>query len=422
MLHRLLYRRKRRDRWWRFLLLKDAYIRDANGTALTSGQQGGLQWAFKRFGYPLPPSLPSFWAVLVSRGAARCPELTPEHLEDLQSRALALDPEALPFMAWLDLFRLCIGIGFFETARILRGKALDRATVDAGGSEVGLSQVTLACYAEVERERFEGARSMLERMASLGCAPRRVEQARWYVSLMSGGPTDPDATGVWVSPADPAFGDTIAGKRVALVGPVATEAAHGSEIDHHDVVVKFGYRGGSQGRDPCMQGARIDLSYYNNTQAKALSRADYKAVFSELRWGVCNNRKGSSFFPDTLPNLRLLTSLQWFLPDTHLNAGPNAVIDMLRFGPGAIRIFNTDMMLSSGRFAGYRQPNDKPTDYTRSFIKTHDPILQYQVMRRLWICGYLKGDDRFEEVMAMGLSGYLEELQKAYGADRCALF
>ncbi|WP_328190377.1 hypothetical protein [Marinobacter sp. OP 3.4] len=422
MLHRLLYRRKRRDRWWRFLVLKDAYIRDENGPALASGQHGGLPWAFKRFGYAVPPSLSSFWAVLVSRGATRCPELTREHLEDLQSRARELNPEALPSMAWLDLFRLCIGIGFFESARILREKALDRALIDAGGATAGLGQVTLACYAEIERERFDEARSMLERMASLGCAQRRLEQARWYVSLMSGGPIDPDAARVWVSSADLAFGDTIAGKRVALVGPVATEADHGSEIDQHDLVVKFGYRGGNQGRDPRTQGERIDISYYNNTQARALSRSDYEAVISTLRWGVCNNRKGSSFFPDTVPNLRLLTSLQWFLPDTHLNAGPNAVIDMLRFGPGEIRIFNTDMMLSAGRFAGYRQPNDKPTDYTRSFIKTHDPILQYQIMRRLWKCGYIKGDDRFEEVMAMGLSGYLEELQKAYGADSCALF
>lgn len=422
MLYRLLYRRKRRDRWWRFLVLKSAFIRDGKSDTRHSGGNTGLQTAFKRFGYPAPAALSCFWEELVAKGALRCPELIPEDLTSIQFHARALDPGLLSAMGWLDLFRLGIGIGFFETARILREKALDRMAMDADDSKAGLSQLTLACYAEVERERFPRACSMLDRMESLGCPPHRITQARWYIALMAGGPVDVDSTVAWASPADPAFGETIAGMRMALVGPVASDMAHGSEIDGHDRVVKFGYRGGSQGRDPNAQGVRIDIAYYNNTQAKALSSSDYKAAFSELRWGVCHNRKGVSCFPDSVPNLRVLTSLQWFMPDTHLNAGPNAVIDMLRFAPAGIRIFNTDMMLSSGRFAGYRQPNDKPTDYTRSFIKTHDPILQYQTMRRLWSCGYINGDDRFEEVMAMGLVGYLEELQKAYGADTCALF
>ena len=109
------------------------------------------------------------------------------------------------------------------------------------------------------------------------------------------------------------------------------------------------------------------------------------------------------------------------MTDTHLNAGPNAIVDLLRFGPGNIKVFNTDMMLSSGRFAGYKPEGDKPIDYTRSFIKTHDPILQYQIMRRLWSVGYVEGDLRFEFVMKMGVREYLEELQKAYGADTRAL-
>lgn len=417
MLNRLLYRRKRHDRWWRFQGLKDAYVRDGAG----GGSSQGLSGAFRRFGYPVPSSLAGFWAALTSKGAVQCPELGVGDLEDIQSRAQALDPGTLPAMCWLDLFRLCIGVGFFQIARILREKSLDRMVLDAQTPSAGLQCVTLACYAHTEREQFSEARSALQRMTSLDCPQHRLDQVQWYLSLMAGAP-ESGAPSTWASPSDPQFGEAISGKSIALVGPVATASPHGRVIDQHDVVVKFGYRGGSPGRDPQAQGQRIDIAYYNNTQAKALAQSDFRKVFSGLRWGVCHNRKGASCFPESLENLRFLTSLQWFLPDTHLNAGPNAVIDMLRFAPGDIRIFNTDMMLSSGRFAGYRQPGDKPTDYTRSFIKTHDPILQYQIMRRLWHCGYIKGDERFDEVMAMGLAGYLTELQKAYGADTRALF
>lgn len=422
MFDRLLYRRKRRDRWWRFLVLKEAYIRDSRGDGPTSDQSRELRRMFRRFGYPVHPELSSFWSGLLSRGRIRCPQLAPDSLNPVEAHALQLDPVILPVMAWLDLFRLGIGVGFFETARILREKALDRMILDASGGEAGLEHAILACYAEVERERFAQARLMLDRMAAENCPQSRLVQARWFIELMAGKAPDVDETETWASSSDPAFGNTIADRHLALVGPVASESALGSEIDRHDRVVKFGYRGGSQGRDPQTQGERIDIAYYNNTQAKALSSSDYRGAFSELLWGVCHNRKGASYFPGDLGNLRLLTSLQWFLPDTHLNAGPNAVLDMLRFRPATIRIFNTDMMLSSGRFAGYRQPNDKPTDYTRSFIKTHDPILQYRIMRRLWTCGHIQGDARFEHVMAMGLVQYLQELQKAYGADTAALF
>lgn len=421
MLDQLLYRRKRRDRWWRFLTLKSAYVRDERANASPSESSAGLIKAFRLFGYPVAAPLSAFWDELVSLGAERCPNLGDEGLVGIQLRAHDLSPELLPAMGWLDLFRLALGIGFFETARILRDKSLDRMIMDGEDARASLDQLTLACCAEVERGRFPQAFALLDRMAKRKCPSQRLVQARWYITLMEGSCKGADASKTWSSPGDPEFGEFIAGQRIALVGPVASESAQGQKIDSYDRVVKFGYRGGRQGRDPKTQGERIDIAYYNNTQAKALAEADYKAAFSELRWGVCHNRKGASQFPDSLSNLRLLTSLQWFLPDTHLNAGPNAVIDMLRFGPAEIRIFNTDMMLSSGRFAGYRQAGDKPTDYTRSFIKTHDPVLQYQVMHRLWDCGYIKGDARFDEVMAMGLSGYLGELQKAYGADHRAL-
>ena len=185
--------------------------------------------------------------------------------------------------------------------------------------------------------------------------------------------------------------------------------------------MKFSYRGGDKGRDPATQGRRLDVSYYNNTQAQALARGNFREVLADIEWGVCINRKGRSRFPMQLDNMRQIASLQWLLPDTHFNAGPNAVIDLLRFNPRIIRIFNTDLMLSAGRYAGYRPAGAKPIEYTRSFIKTHDPVLQFKTMHRLWELGYIVGDQRFEEVMGLGLNEYLAQLQKVHGANEQAL-
>lgn len=420
MIGALLYARKRGDRWWRFHVLRAAFVR-------AQQERGGnrvLSRAFRRLGYgPVPGDLEPFWDTLVAAGAGRQTRLTEEQIRAIESGAADLSPRLLPTGAWLDLFRLCIGTGFFQAARVLREKGLERAVLDAGVPGAGIKVLTSAVYPAIELGDHELARKLLADMERAGFKGARLLQARWLVELFSDGAMPPvPGFESSASPEDLEFGHLVRGRRVALVGPVASTRVQGAEIDNHDLVTKFGYRGGEKGRDPETQGARIDISYYNNAQAEMLSASDYHPVLSELRWGVCINRKGRSCFPDDCEQLRQIRSFQWLMPDTHLNAGPNAVIDLLRFGPDAVKIFNTDLMLSSGRFAGYKPEGDKPIDHTRAFIKTHDPILQYQVMRRLWGLGYIGGDPRFESVMTMGLRGYLDELQQAYGAVTRALF
>lgn len=421
MFEHILYQRKRRDRWWRYLVLKEAF-QSAEPLTERESNRHCLRWASQRTGLPLSEPLYEFWDALLAVGAERNPRLRETDLQEVEARALALPIRELPAASWLDLFRFSIGLGFFTLANTLREKFLDRAIFDAQEYGANRKTYTLACYACAERGDYDGAAQWLSRMSVLGCEEHRLSQARWFIALISG--TDcPEADYLPArTPADGAFGNLVEGQRVALVGPVATQVEHGTEIDGHDLVVKLGYRGGYHSCDPVFQGRRIDISYYNNTQAVTLSRGEFSHIFASLRWAVCHNRKGTNCFLPAPANLRQVQSLQWLLPDTHLNAGPNAIIDMLRFRPASIHVYNTDMMLSSGRFAGYREPGNEETNYTRSFIKTHDPILQYRIMNRLWATGRINGDRRFEKVMGLGLDGYLTELQKAYGAVDRALF
>ncbi|EON90640.1 hypothetical protein MARLIPOL_17873 [Marinobacter lipolyticus SM19] len=424
MFEDLLFAKKRLDRWWRFNALKDAFITSQQATMNSKREVRVLDRAFRRIGYgPAPESVRPFWCELVSHGAARKSVLQAGDEKKIELLADNLDSETLPAKCWFDLYRLCIGVGFFQVGRILRDRGLGRMVSDAGqGGAVSSETLALGIYAELEKGNFTSAESLLNKLGGLRGNEQRALQAHWFLQLLEGS-SERDTYGFSGSATsvDLEFGNFIKGKRVALVGPVPSDKAQGHEIDGHDVVVKFGYRGGQKGRDPETQGERLDISYYNNTQAQQLAQSDYEAVFSSIRWAVCHNRKGRSLFPADYPGVRQLTSFQWLLADTHFNAGPNAIIDLLRFLPAGICVFNTDLMLSSGRFAGYTPAGAKPVDYTRSFIKTHDPILQYQVMHQLWKVGYLSGDVRFNAVMGMGLRRYLDELQKAHGAREQAL-
>lgn len=367
-------------------------------------------------------ALLGLWRRLLDLSAARQPRLNNDEVESVQMLVTGLPSDLLPPSDWLDLVRLCVGLGLFQVANTLREKALDRMIIEAGSEKAGTQAYSQACYACLERGEIDQARIWLARLSDSGCEPGRLTQAAWFVALMSDNDCPSDSFPPKPVEEEAAFGQLVESRDIALVGPVASKVLQGPDIDEQDLVVKFGYRGGNHGCDPEFQGKRIDISYYNNNQARALAQDDFQSVFKALRWAVCHNRKGAACFQPVPANLRQVQTLQWFLPDTHLNAGPNAIIDLLRFRPASIRVYNTDLMLSSGRFAGYREAGNEETDYTRSFIKTHDPILQYRIMNRLWAAGRIDGDRRFVEVMEMGLDGYLSELQKAYGAVDRALF
>jgi pentatricopeptide repeat protein len=424
MINRLVYGKRRQDRWWRFDTLKVAFCQaQLAGSSMLEAR--ALSTAFQRMGYgKVPADIMSLWHESVGIGAARLRVLRKTDVGRIEKISLAIDPLSLPYLCWLDLYRLFLGIGLYSPAEIMRSQALAKAkaaTKAPAGESV--EQLCAGFYARVEAQNFDSAEALLNEMRRKGCSESRLEQAQWFCSLLSGkSETNCIKYNGSADLVNLEFANFIEGKQVALVGPVASSTDQGAEIDSYDVVVKFSYRGGEKGKDPKTQGRRLDVSYYNNVQANALAEAGLDTVLSALCWGVCINRKGRSCFPKNQPNVRQLASLEWMLPDTHFNAGPNAVLDLLRFNPAEIRVFNTDLMLSAGRFAGYNPAGAKPIDYTRSFIKTHDPILQYKVMQRLWKIGLISGDARFDEVMVLGVQKYMEQLQNAHGANERLLF
>ena len=419
MIRTLLYGKKRRDRWWRYLTLRDAFLK----AQAQAEPAKALADASRRLGYGDPgPNLLQRWCDLVQLGAGRSSSLSHDAEKAAIAGVQSMDHSELSVLAWLDFFHLGLGIGLYHLADSFREKGIERAVLAAKTPDPRRDEIILGFYGNLEKGDYQAAARLVEQFEVAGCTQLQIDQARWLLNLFS---TPLQGQSQKFGPPalaeDRRFGQFIEGKSVALVGPAPTEAESGPEIDRQDVVVKFSYRGGDKGRDPATQGRRLDVSYYNNTQAQALARGNFREVLADIEWGVCINRKGRSRFPMQLDNMRQIASLQWLLPDTHFNAGPNAVIDLLRFNPGIIRIFNTDLMLSAGRYAGYRPAGAKPIEYTRSFIKTHDPVLQFKTMHRLWELGYIVGDQRFEEVMGLGLNEYLAQLQKVHGANEQAL-
>lgn len=423
IIHDILYASRRRDRWWRFNLLKDAYARAATQAREGKPAVRPLRRAFAKLGYGTPaPAMEAFWEEIVGASRICASELDADACQQkLISLGEKLEPDLLPFLGWLDLYRLCLAVGFFSAGKVLRDQALHVAVSRA---ESALDQQTLipGVYAALEKGQWEQARKLLTRLEATKLSGARVDQVKWLLSLLSGAADQTDyALRDRMPEDDQAFADLVKGKKLALVGPVPTTESKGPEIDGFDFVAKFNYRGGDKGRDPQSQGRRIDISYYNNSQAAALAKIDYDTVLRELKFAVFLSRKGRSLFPESENRVRQLTPFLWLLPDSHFNAGPNAVLDLLRFEPAGIHVFNTDLMLSAGRFEGYLPGGASQIDYIRSFIKTHDPILQYEFMHHAWQAGLITGDQGFKDVVEMGIDTYLSRLQQVHGCVEQAL-
>lgn len=316
---------------------------------------------------------------------------------------------------WLELYRICLISGLFVVGTELRKRAETLALKESKPADASVDAVRRAMSVMIERGCFDSARYLLQRLYEKEDTPELLEHADWLIQLLEDGkPSIFSRSGQSV--AEMKALQAMQGAQVALVGPVPVSSQNGPEIDRFDLVAKFNYRGGDGGLDPATQGQRIDISYYNLQQAKFIARKLTPSFLSKISFPIFIKDKGFRLLGRWNINARVLINLQWLLFDSELNAGPNAIFDLLRFAPGRIKVFNTDLMLTAGRFKGYSQPGGEEINYSHSFSKTHDPLMQFRWVKLAWSCGLLDGDESFRDVMKGSEIAYIKRLQEGHGA------
>ena len=76
-----------------------------------------------------------------------------------------------------------------------------------------------------------------------------------------------------------------------------------------------------------------------------------------------------------------------------------------------------DLLLSKNRVFGYFPNVKNNDDLNLKLVKnlaSHDPIINFVILRIFWKKGLIKGDDDFENVMKMEIEDYMKNLQKNY--------
>ncbi|UCZ56945.1 hypothetical protein LGV61_01335 [Desulfurispirillum indicum] len=378
--------------------------------SVSSTQPGKLRAIFKQLGYPQPDSVLESWYQKLSCVIAKQKYSLADE-DNLRSLVQEMKASSLPASAWLDLYRLCIGSGLFAVALLLRNMAIECAVSTGLCAEADIGELELGFAAAVDSGQWDVAQKILNQLASHRYPSDRVQYAQWVIDIFSGKDNALSPVHLYCQ----GFKKLIQGNRIAIVGPVPSSAQQGLEIDSFDQVVKFNYRGGEKGRDPIVQGGRISISYYNMQQSKVLAKQGFQDVFDALDAFVFIKKKSLQYFTALTDKSRVIYRYDWMLMDSELNVGPNATLDCLAFNPEQIKIFNIDLMLTAQRAEGYRPNSALPINYLRSFVKTHDPAMQFQFFSHAYHAGLIDGDERFNAVINLGLEGYMRALQKMHG-------
>lgn len=333
--------------------------------------------------------------------------------QSLVARTAEIDAER-PITAalWLELYALCLRVGLFRVAYTLRSNAREAALNSAEGAAKRWrdEDYRLALAAALDLGLWETAEAIIVKMSRSADANRAVTAKR-MLALLSG--TKPPVLDL-SDPENLRFHSLVNDKSVALVGPAIPTGTPGSEIDSFDLVVKINSRSGGQGCEPNTQGRRVDISYYNGEQARYMAETLGQGVPESLRAAVFKAKRHLPKGQEGTHRFRVMMRFDWLMFDGNYNTVPNAVFDLLSFGPSRIKVFNTDLMLSAGRYKGYRPQRLGEVDHARSFV-THCPVAQYNSLWHLYRSNKIEGDETFLRVMGLGPERYMAELQSVHG-------
>ncbi|MGB0805822.1 MAG: hypothetical protein ACPGRC_03970 [Salibacteraceae bacterium] len=304
-----------------------------------------------------------------------------------------LASELLEAEDWLKLYAVCVFMGLFNIGFKIREKA----------KQAPYKNPLLEVSTFLDDNEIDKAIKSIQSLKSLSVEDK--EKLSTLVSIIRG------SHGMTQSYSGE-LSKLLKGKKVALVGPVKGQENTAKEIDSSDIIVRLNYVESGKGCDDECLGLKTDLAYFNGVSCQILKEKYNGNLPSEIKFGVF---KGDTYFPDLKPKskLKVVTSYNRFLLTGSYNLIQYAILDILKYEPGSVKIYGTDLMLSPNRYKGYAvQKNLK--DNALAFLP-HEPVAQYNLLRNLYKNKVVDVDSRLKEVLELGTENYMDGIQEIYG-------
>ncbi len=346
--------------------------------------------------------------------------------EKLIQSTKALNPLILTIREWLHIYTLTVRLSQFKLSYIVRELAIRHALENIDSKTCSRYDLNKKIGALVERSDI----SLAEKNVQIYAERFTDDNAKKYISLANEfldmiRPCSGKFITANLSDLESKYSDYIFGKNIAIVGPAMVGLKNADDIDNHDRVLRFNYREKGLGLDPVHSGLKANISHFSNNQAHHLADNLKDSFDVDLDWVLVKRPrpydKMMAVFQSrefTIRKIRLHHDLLFF---GRLHGVPNCAIDLLRFSPASVKIFNADLTLTKTYFKNYdaeeyeiRGRLKKLDAYAHSNAM-HDLIAQYNILKLLWDNGKISGDVRFTEVMEMGVEEYVNEIDRLYG-------
>lgn len=213
------------------------------------------------------------------------------------------------------------------------------------------------------------------------------------------------------------FRDKIEGKHICVVGPAATTAANGKEIDEYDLVARVNFTspdniaGTSE-----THGRRTDISYINGVMYKSVNKNSYSILKNSSFSMVFRNSAFQRYLRKRVgvqidDNMRTMPILPKVFGSNVVSVFgiQRIILDLMLFKPAEIYIFNADFFT---QMAGSMHASGYKTAGTQFY--EHDLLYSFRITRYLYNSGLISGDGLFKHLMTWTDKQYLERLDEVY--------
>ena len=341
--------------------------------------------------------------------------------------AIEAQREAMPSLHQLMLEALSVRLQFlgqYPTAFELRCMMAENRVAELHGipleSALWLKHL-LGAYAYLGQEEKLAQTTAKPRVTAL--SPRvktQVDKLRADVALFTGDPQPlvehaRQRRDELPLPGDERMEQLVTGRRVAVVGPAASEEQFGEEIDAHDVVIRTRHLGQPTPEQAARVGSRTDIAYYSGKDLlETYDDVAAAAESGELKLAVTRPFyiEGLSASPQWLRCARFEYGL-------YFRGAPQGiqriVYDLLQFQPTQISLFHADFYAGTQvAAAGYRGGYGSFGPYagTNDVVVMHDLAYEFRSMQKLMSTGHITARGTAAEVLELSEPDYLKRLQR----------
>lgn len=211
------------------------------------------------------------------------------------------------------------------------------------------------------------------------------------------------------------FAQYLKGKSIAIVGPLEVNDDLNLEIDNHDIVIRFHFDGRNKLYKKNKKGTKVSITYFNGERGDYF-RKTQSFIPLELDW-IVYKKKYDNFDQPPLKkhqNARSLAYTQPLVPSHgNFNLLPICIADLIFHGAENISIYANDLELSPTREKNYYPKiwnyHGKEKDLQNE--SDHDPLTQFDFIKKMFEKKILKGDLKFTDVMRMTRQQFAQKIQ-----------